>query len=554
MTTSQNLRTAGSDCLHIFPCRPELYSCGSAPYRPAMTVQPTQAILIVDFGSQVTQLIARRIRESGVYCEIAPFNAAEEAFRRLDPKGVVFSGGPASVTEAESPRAPELLFESGVPLLAICYGQQTLHAQLGGKVIASDQREFGRAFIDIVAPSALFDGLWSVGEKHQVWMSHGDRVETLAAGFEVVARSEGAPFAIATNERAKRYSLMFHPEVVHTPDGGKLLANFVRHVCGCAGDWTMASFKEAKIADIREQVGKGKVICGLSGGVDSAVAAVLIHEAIGDQLTCVFVDHGLMRANEAEQVVSLFRNSYNIPLVHVDASRDFLNGLDGVTEPEAKRKFIGAEFISVFEAEAKKIGGADFLAQGTLYPDVIESVSFTGGPSVTIKSHHNVGGLPERMNMELVEPLRELFKDEVRELGRELGLPDAFVRRHPFPGPGLAIRIPGEVTLEKCEILRKADSIYLEEIRNAGLYDAIWQAFAVLLPVRTVGVMGDYRTYDFVCALRAVTSLDGMTADIYPFDATFLSRVATRIVNEVQGINRVVYDYTSKPPGTIEWE
>jgi GMP synthase (glutamine-hydrolysing) len=454
----------------------------------------------------------------------------------------------------DSPRAPQHFFDTGLPILAICYGQQTMAHQLGGVVAASDNREFGRAFIEVVGDSALFDGLWNIGESHQVWMSHGDRVEQLPDGFSIVAKSEGAPYAIATDEDRHFYSMMFHPEVVHTPDGGKLLANFARHICGCAGDWTMGAFRDAKIADIRAQVGDGKVICGLSGGVDSAVAAVLIHEAIGEQLTCVFVDHGLMRANEAEQVVSLFRGAYNIPLVHVDAEELFLSGLAGVTEPEAKRKFIGKTFIDVFEEEARKIGGADFLAQGTLYPDVIESVSFTGGPSVTIKSHHNVGGLPERMNMKLVEPLRELFKDEVRELGRELGLPDVFVGRHPFPGPGLAIRIPGEVTKERCDILRKADAIYLEEIRNAGLYDAIWQAFAVLLPVKTVGVMGDYRTYDSVCGLRAVTSVDGMTADIYPFDAVFLSRCATRIINEVKGINRVVYDYTSKPPGTIEWE
>jgi GMP synthase (glutamine-hydrolysing) len=519
-----------------------------------MTIQPSETILIVDFGSQVTQLIARRVREAGVYCEIAPFSAAGEAYERLNPKGIIFSGGPSSVMWEDSPRAPQHFFASGLPILAICYGQQTMAHQLGGVVAASDNREFGRAFIEVVDESALFDGLWQVGEKHQVWMSHGDRVEQLPEGFTIVAKSEGAPYAIATDEDRHFYSMMFHPEVVHTPDGGKLLANFARHICGCAGDWTMGAYRDAKIADIRAQVGKGKVICGLSGGVDSAVAAVLIHEAIGDQLTCVFVDHGLMRANEAEQVVSLFRNSYNIPLVHVDAEELFLSGLAGVTDPEAKRKFIGKTFIDVFDEEATKIGGADFLAQGTLYPDVIESVSFTGGPSVTIKSHHNVGGLPERMNMKLVEPLRELFKDEVRELGRELGLPEAFVERHPFPGPGLAIRIPGEVTRERCDILRKADAIYLEEIRNAGLYDAIWQAFAVLLPVRTVGVMGDYRTYDSVCALRAVTSVDGMTADIYPFDAAFLSRCATRIINEVKGINRVVYDYTSKPPGTIEWE
>jgi len=456
-----------------------------------MTDKTTDTVLIIDFGSQVTQLIARRIREAGVYSEIVPFNAADEAFERLQPKGIILSGGPSSVMWEDSPRAPQHFFDRGLPILGICYGQQTMAHQLGGVVAPGDNREFGRAFIDIIDHSALFDGLWDVGQSHQVWMSHGDRVEQLPDGFKIVARSEGAPYAIATDEARRFYSTMFHPEVVHTPDGGKLLANFARRICGCAGDWTMASFRDAKIADIREQVGKGRVICGLSGGVDSAVAAVLIHEAIGEQLTCVFVDHGLMRAGEAEQVVSLFRNSYNIPLVHVDASADFLGGLKGITDPEKKRKFIGAEFINVFEAEAKKIGGADFLAQGTLYPDVIESVSFTGGPSVTIKSHHNVGGLPERMNMKLVEPLRELFKDEVRVLGRELGLPEAFVGRHPFPGPGLAIRIPGEVSREKCDILRKADTIYLEEIRNAGLYDAIWQAFAVLLPVRTVGVMGD---------------------------------------------------------------
>ncbi|WP_323798629.1 glutamine-hydrolyzing GMP synthase [Parasphingorhabdus sp.] len=523
-----------------------------------MSIAHEETILIVDFGSQVTQLIARRVREAGVYSEIAPFNSAEEAFHRLKPKGIILSGSPASVPEEGSPRAPQILFDSGLPILGICYGQQVMTHQLGGEVRPGHETgeggEFGRAFIEISEECVLFDGLWQVGERHQVWMSHGDKVTEFAPGFRIVATTEGAPFALIANDERRYYGTQFHPEVVHTPDGGKMIANFVRHVCGCAGDWTMAEYKDAKIAEIREQVGDKKVICGLSGGVDSSVAAILIHEAIGDQLTCVFVDHGLLRMNEREQVETLFRDHYNIPLVVVDAEARFMAGLAGETDPEKKRKFIGGEFIEVFDEESARVGGADFLAQGTLYPDVIESVSFTGGPSVTIKSHHNVGGLPERMNMKLVEPLRELFKDEVRDLGRELGLNDQFVGRHPFPGPGLAIRIPGEVTKERCDILRKADAIYLEEIRNAGLYDAIWQAFAVLLPVKTVGVMGDQRTYDNVCGLRAVTSTDGMTADVYPFDASFLTRVSTRIVNEVKGINRVVYDYTSKPPGTIEWE
>jgi GMP synthase (glutamine-hydrolysing) len=511
-------------------------------------------ILILDFGSQVTQLIARRVRESGVYCEILPFSADLARIRAFGAKGIILSGGPASVVEAGSPAPAPGIFDLGLPVFGICYGQQTMCKELGGAVELGDTREFGRAFVDIEEDCALTEGDWKVGSRQQVWMSHGDRVTALPPGFRTVGVSEGAPFAMVADDARRFYGMQFHPEVVHTPHGAALLRRFTHDICGCDGAWTMAAFRAESIARIRAQVGKEKVICGLSGGVDSAVTAVLLHEALGEQLTCIFVDNGLMRTAEADEVVTLFRDHFNIPLVHADAGAQFLSALKGLSDPEAKRKAIGATFIAVFEAEAKKLGGADFLAQGTLYPDVIESVSFTGGPSVTIKSHHNVGGLPARMRLKLVEPLRELFKDEVRVLGRELGLPDRFVGRHPFPGPGLAIRIPGDITPEKLDLLRKVDVIFLEEIRAAGLYDAIWQAFAVLLPVKTVGVMGDGRSYDNACALRAVTSTDGMTADYYPFPHEFLGRVATRIINEVRGINRVTYDITSKPPGTIEWE
>jgi GMP synthase (glutamine-hydrolysing) len=523
-----------------------------------MTHPEHQRLLIVDFGSQVTQLIARRLRESRIYCEIHPYQKVDAAFLdRFRPQAVILSGGPASVTDADSPRAAPEIFRLGVPVLGICYGQQLMMQQLGGRVEAGHHAEFGRAFV-VPARTAestgdpLFTGLFQTG-REEVWMSHGDRVTALAPGFSVIGESPNAPFAITSDPARHFYAVQFHPEVHHTVNGARILKNFT-DLAGFTGDWTMAAYKEQAIAAIRAQVGREKVICGLSGGVDSSVAAVLIHEAVGDQLTCVFVDTGLMRQGEAAEVVTLFRDHYNIPLIHADESDRFLDALEGVEDPETKRKTIGRLFVEVFEAHAREAGDAAFLAQGTLYPDVIESVSFSGGPSVTIKSHHNVGGLPERMHLKLVEPLRELFKDEVRALGRELGLPAAFVGRHPFPGPGLAIRCPGAITREKLSILRQADAVYLDQIRRHGLYDAIWQAFAVLLPVRTVGVMGDGRTYDHVCALRAVTSVDGMTADYYPFSHDFLSETATRIVGEVKGINRVTYDITSKPPGTIEWE
>jgi GMP synthase (glutamine-hydrolysing) len=521
-----------------------------------MSTDTHDRLLIIDFGSQVTQLIARRLRELNVYCEIHPYQNVTDAFlAEFGPRAIIFSGGPDSVMRDGSPRPPKSAYTLGVPILGICYGQQVMMHDLGGKVEAGEHAtaEFGRAFVTASeARTDLLDG-WFDDGREQVWMSHGDHVSEIAPGFAVYGTSPGAPFAITADTERRFYAVQFHPEVHHTPRGAKLYESFVR-LAGFKGDWTMGAYREEAISKIREQVGDKKVICGLSGGVDSSVTAILLHEAIGEQLTCVFVDHGLLRQGEAEEVVTMFRDHYNINLIHADESELFLGELEGESDPETKRKTIGRLFIDVFQKYANQIEGAEFLAQGTLYPDVIESVSFSGGPSVTIKSHHNVGGLPEKMGLKLVEPLRELFKDEVRALGRELGLPASFIGRHPFPGPGLAIRCPGEITREKLEILRKADAVYIDQIRKHGLYDEIWQAFVAILPVRTVGVMGDGRTYDYACALRAVTSVDGMTADYYPFSHEFLGETATRIINEVKGINRVTYDVTSKPPGTIEWE
>ncbi|MEF8792913.1 glutamine-hydrolyzing GMP synthase [Thiohalorhabdus sp.] len=512
-----------------------------------------ERILVLDFGSQYTQLIARRVRESRVYCEIHPYTDSLVAIRDFAPAGIILSGGPESVLDPEAPTVDPGVFELGVPVLGICYGMQLMTHQLGGRVEEAARREYGRALLHVDAPEGPFRGL-GTDEATEVWMSHGDRIAELPAGFLALAHTDNSPLAAIGDPDRHLYALQFHPEVAHTPRGSEILENFVRGECGCHGQWTMGSFIELEAQRIRSQVGQGKVISALSGGVDSAVASVLTHRAIRDQLTCIFVNNGLLRKGEAERVQKVFRDWYEIPLRYVDASDRFLDRLAGIDDPEEKRRIIGNTFIEVFEEEAAALGGADFLAQGTLYPDVIESVSPIGGPSATIKSHHNVGGLPERMQLGLVEPLRELFKDEVRELGRELGMPEEMVNRQPFPGPGLAIRCLGAVDRDKLVPLREADAIVLEEVKEAGLYERIWQSFAVLLPVQSVGVMGDQRTYENAVCLRAVESVDGMTADWARLPYDLLGRIANRISNEVPGINRVVYDVSSKPPGTIEWE
>lgn len=508
-------------------------------------------IVVLDFGAQYSKLIARRVREAKVFSLILPFNVSVDELKRLEPAGIILSGGPASVHATGAPLVDESVLGIGVPVLGICYGAQLMAQAAGGKVERAARREYGIAHLRKTGDSGLLRG---VDDKTQVWMSHGDYIKDLPSSYQVLATTENCPYAAIADPARKLYGVQFHPEVVHTPQGKQVISNFVHTVCGCDSQWTMGSFVEMEIARIREIVGEKRVLCGLSGGVDSSVAAVLIHQAIGDHLTCVFVNNGLLRKGEAELVDRVFRQHFHINLRTIDAEDRFLDALRSITDPEQKRKIIGRVFIEVFEDEAKKIEHADFLAQGTLYPDVIESTSATGGPSATIKSHHNVGGLPEKMNLRLVEPLRELFKDEVRTLGHELGLPDEIVQRHPFPGPGLGVRCIGEVTRERLETLREADAIFIDEIKLAGLYPKIWQALVCLLPVRSVGVQGDERTYEEVCSLRAVTSEDAMTADWYRFEPEFLQRVSSRICNEVERINRVLYDVTSKPPGTIEWE
>ena len=514
-----------------------------------------EKLLIIDFGSQFTQLIARRLRELGVFSEIIPFQkVTEQSLEEYNPKAIILSGGPASVLNENCPTPPLNLFKINIPILGICYGLQIIVKVLNGTVERGEgTAEFGRSFLNKTdIQSELVDGMFSK-DKEQVWMSHGDHVSKIPEYFEVIASTEKAPYAIIGHKEKKIYGVQFHPEVYHTLNGSKFLDNFL-NICGFKKNWTMGSYKEIKIDQLKSIIGNQKVICALSGGVDSSVTAALLHEAIGRNLTCVYVDHGMMRLNESNEIIEMFKEYFNLNIIHANETELFLNALKGIIDPEEKRKIIGRLFIEVFSKYSNEIGNIKFLAQGTLYPDVIESVSFTGGPSETIKSHHNVGGLPKNMQLELVEPLRELFKDEVRKLGIELGLPKSFISRHPFPGPGLAIRCPGEITDIKLNILKKADSIFIKQIKKYGLYDKIWQAFVVLLPVKTVGVMGDGRTYDFVCSLRAVTSVDGMTADFYPFDPKFLSETSNKIINEVNGINRVTYDITSKPPGTIEWE
>jgi len=511
-----------------------------------------ETILIIDFGSQVTQLIARRIREFNIYSEVKNPDISFDKIKKINPKAIILSGGPSSVNDQQAPTIDKRIFDLNIPILGICYGQQIICNLLGGKIEEANEREFGKAFINIIEDSDLFTNFKN--KTSQVWMSHGDKVVEIPEGFEVIAKTDNAPFAAISNEEKKIYAVQFHPEVVHSLDGKELIKNFAVNIAGCKGDWSMGNFKEEEKAIIKEKVGNDHVICGLSGGVDSSVVAALINEAIGKQLTCIFVDHGLLRKNEGKQVKEVFEGNFKINLIYVDASEIFLNKLEGVSDPEKKRKIIGNTFIEIFDKEAAKIKNAKYLAQGTLYPDVIESLHPSKGGSQTIKSHHNVGGLPDDMKLKLIEPVRSLFKDEVRKLGLELGLPKEVISRHPFPGPGLAIRIPGNISKEKIKILQEADYIYLDEIKKAGLYDEIWQAFCVLLPVKTVGVMGDGRTYEYVLALRAVTSTDGMTADIYPFSYDFLTKVTNRIIGEVRGINRVTYDITSKPPGTIEWE